>query len=84
MKDIYIHDFTDEEHESIRQAAQADQRSINSWCKHILLKEITQLKFDKEVTRIQSVKPGFVLAEVHSDIDLIEQKRDGKGRFRKK
>ena len=84
MKDIYIHDFTDEEHESIRLAAQADGRSINSWCKRTLLKEIDQLKFDQEIYNIQKAKPGFKLAEVHSDVVIIEQKRGNKGRFVKR
>jgi hypothetical protein len=70
MKDIYIHDFTDEEHESIRQAAQADQRSINSWCKLTLL------------AKIQGTKT--VTATVMLGEDLIKQKRNNKGRFEKR
>lgn len=61
---------TDEEHESIRLAAQADGRSINSWCKRTLLAQIQGTR-----TITSTIPLGH---------DLIDQKRDGRGRFVRK
>lgn len=67
MKDIYLHDFTDQEHEDIRQAAIADGRSIHSWCKMAL--------------RAQSKGTKTVKSTITQGQELITQQRDGKGRF---
>jgi hypothetical protein len=62
--------LTDDELEAIRQAAQADSRSINAWCKLTLLAAIAGVKTVKA-----TILPGH---------DLIDQKRDDKGKFVKR
>ena len=68
-KDICLY-TTDEEHESIRLAAQADGRSINSWCKRTLLAQITGTK-----TVLGNLAPGET---------VIIQKRGKHGSFEAK
>jgi hypothetical protein len=70
MKDIYLHDFTDQEHELIRIEAKKDSRSIHSWCKLALLDRI---KGTKPITT--TLLPGQ---------DLIVQNRSSNGKFAKR
>jgi hypothetical protein len=70
MKDIYLHDFTDQEHEDIRLAAIADGRTIHSWCKMALR---SQSKGTKPITT--TLLPGQ---------DLIVQNRSSNGKFAKR
>jgi hypothetical protein len=58
---------TDQEHEAIRLASQADSRSINSWCKLTLL------------AKIQGTQT--VTAKVGPGQDVIVQNRAKNGRF---
>jgi hypothetical protein len=62
---------TDQEHEAIKLAAQADSRSINSWCKLALL------------AKIQGTS-AVVPVNLQAGEDVIVQKRNKQGRFVKK
>ena len=90
MPDIYIHDLTDQEHALIKSAARADQRSINSWCKLVLLTEITKIKETPgaidwlQNTLIPSLKDYPKVVSAKPGEDIIVQKRNEHGRFTKK
>jgi hypothetical protein len=61
---------TDQEHDLIKSAAQADSRSINSWCKLTLLGAMQGTK--------------TVTSTIHKGEDLIAHKRDNSGKFTKR
>jgi hypothetical protein len=81
---------TDQEHALIKSAAQADQRSINSWCKLVLLAEITKIKETPgaidwlQNTLIPSLKDYPKVVSAKPGEDIIIQRRDRAGKFAKR
>jgi hypothetical protein len=81
---------TNQEHALIKSAAQADSRSINSWCKRVLLAEITKINETPgaidwlQNTLIPSLKGYPKVIDAKPGEDVIVQRRDKAGKFTKR
>ena len=74
--------FTDQEHDLIREAAQADSRSMNSWCKNILLGAIEGSVPHYNGVKLQRSTKVVELPD--PDVEAVLQKRDNAGKFVKR
>jgi hypothetical protein len=90
MKDIYLHDFTDQEHEDIRLAAIADGRTIHSWCKMALRSQSKGIAADmmavQHMDRLMQITKGTkpITTTLLPGQDLIVQNRSSNGKFAKR